>query len=180
MEWYALIVKPQHEKAVAEQLRYKGLETYLPLYRSRRRWSDRVKTIELPLFSQYVFAQFHYPDRIRVLQTSSVTSIVSFGGAPCPVETSQLDALRAIVGSGLPYSPWPLLHTGQRVRISDGPLRGVEGILAREKSEWRVVINMDLLQRAVAVEVERDLVSPCGALLPFAQPAPGGPGLARV
>lgn len=161
MHWFALTVKPQHERAVVEQLRFKGLESYLPLYRSRRRWSDRVKTIDLPLFSHYVFSQFDLSDRVRVLQTASVLSIVSFGGAPCPVATSQLEALRAIVGSGLPYSPWPFLQAGQRVEICGGPLKGVEGILAREKSECRVVVNMEMLQRAVAVEVERDLVRPC-------------------
>ena len=161
MPWFALTVKPQHEKTVAEQLRFKELESYLPLYCSRRRWSDRVKTIQLPLFSQYVFSQFDLGERVRVLQTAGVLSIVSFGGAPCPVETGQLEDLRAIVGSGLPYSPWPFLHAGQRVRICGGPLKGVEGILAREKSEHRVVVNMELLQRAVAVEVARDLVIPC-------------------
>lgn len=179
VQWYALTVKPQHEKAVAEQLSTKGLESYLPLYRARRRWSDRVKTVNLPLFSMYVFSQFDWEDRVRVLQTCSVLSVVSFGGVPCPVEAHELDALRAIVGSGLPFSPWPFLRTGQRVRISGGPLRGVEGILAREKSECRVVVNMELLQRAVAVEVERDLVTPCAPAL-FSISADGGPGIARV
>ena len=106
-------------------------------------------------------SQFHLEERVRVLQTASVLSIVSFAGVPCPVEASQLEALRAIVGSGLPYSPWPFLRAGQRVEICGGPLKGVEGILAREKSECRVVVNLELLQRAVAVEVERDLVRPC-------------------
>lgn len=180
MPWYALTVKPQHEKSVAEQLRLKGLETYLPLYRSSRRWSDRVKTIDLPLFSQYVFSQFQLEERIRVLQTASVLSIVSFAGAPCPVEASQLEALRAIVGSGLTYSPWPFLHAGQRVRICGGSLKGVEGILAREKSECRVVVNIELLQRAVAVEVDRDLVQPCSQHHPLAGTATARPGFARM
>ena len=179
MFWYALTVKPQHEKAVDEQLRFKGLETYLPLYRSRRRWSDRVKTIDLPLFSQYVFSQFPLEDRVRVLQTASVLSIVSFAGAPCPVEPSQLEALRAIVGSGLSYSPWPFLHAGQRVQICGGPLRGLEGILAREKSECRVVVNLELLQRAVAVEVERDLVHPCSTYCALKTAVAGRPGFAH-
>jgi len=178
MRWYALTVKPQHEKSVAEQLRFKGLETYLPLYRSRRRWSDRVKTIDLPLFSQYVFSQFPLEDRVRVLQTGSVLSIVSFAGIPCPVEASQLEALRAIVGSGLSYSPWPFLHAGQRVQICGGPLKGLEGILAREKSECRVVVNMELLQRAVAVEVERDLVHPRPEYRAPATAVTGRPGFA--
>lgn len=159
--WYALTVKPQHEKAVAEHLRLMGLESYLPLYRSRRHWSDRTKTIQLPLFSQYVFARFCLEQRLTILELSSVLSIVGFGGVACPVDERELAALKAIVGSGLPYCPWPFLRSGQRVQICAGSLKGVEGILAREKSACRVVINVELLQRAVAVEVERDMVRPC-------------------
>jgi transcription antitermination factor NusG len=161
MQWYALTVKPQHEKAVADLLRVKGLESYLPVYRSKRCWSDRVKTLDLPLFSQYVFSRFHLERRLTVLEVASVLSIVGFGGVACPVDEREMEALKAVVGSGLPFSPWPFLHAGQRVEIWGGPLKGVEGILAREGSACRVVINVDLLQRAVAVEVERELVRPC-------------------
>lgn len=84
MHWYALTVRPQHEKAVADQLQAKALESYVPLYRARRRWSDRSKTIELPLFSRYTFCRFSFEQRLRVLQTPSVVSIVGFGGKPCP------------------------------------------------------------------------------------------------
>ena len=161
MNWYALSVKPQHEKAVAEQLLNNGLETYLPLYRSKRRWSDRVKTIEFPLFSRYVFCRFGFDDRLTVLRVTSVRSIVSFAGTPCPLDETELAAVRAIVGAGLPFCPWPFVRIGQRVRIRGGSLQDMEGILAREKSGYRVVVNVELLNRAVAVEVERDLIEPC-------------------
>jgi transcription antitermination factor NusG len=161
MNWYALTVKPQHEKSVAEQLESKTLETYLPLYRAKRRWSDRVKVIELPLFSRYVFCRFSFEDRLKVMQITSINRIVSFGGKPCAVDDQVIQTLRAIVGSGLACSPWPFVRVGQRVRICAGPLAGTEGILTREKSGYRVVINVDILNRGVAVEVERDLVQPC-------------------
>jgi transcription antitermination factor NusG len=164
MNWYALTVKPQHEKSVAEQLAAKSLESYLPLYRARHRWSDRVKVVDVPLFSRYVFCRFDFENRLKVLQITSINKIVGFGAKPCPVDDRVIQDLRSVVGSGLPYSPWPFLKVGQRVRICAGRLEGTEGVLAREKSGFRVVINVDLLNSAVAVEVERDLVMPCKEL----------------
>jgi transcription antitermination factor NusG len=162
MNWYALTVKPQHEKRVAEQLAVKELESFLPLYRAKRRWSDRVKVVELPLFSRYVFCKFDFDSRLKVLQIPSIHQIVGFGGQPYPVDDRIIHDLKAVVGSGLPCNPWPFLRAGQRVRICEGALDGMEGILVREKSACRVVINVELLNRAVAVEVERDVVRPCG------------------
>ena len=158
MNWYALSVKSQHEKAVDEQLQAKALESYLPLYRARQRWSDRIKTIHFPLFSRYVFCRFGFEDRLKVLEISSIVSIVGFGGRACPIPDHEIENIQALVGSGLPVSPWPFLRIGQRVRICEGALEGLEGILAREKSGYRVIVNVELLNRAVAVEVGRDLV----------------------
>jgi transcription antitermination factor NusG len=174
MNWYALNVKPQHEKSVAEQLTSKSLESYLPLYRAKRRWSDRVKIVELPLFSRYVFCRFDFESRLKVLQIPSIHKIVGFGGQPFPVGDRVIHDLKTVVGSGLPCNPWPFLRVGQRVRICEGPLQGTEGILLREKSGYRVVINVEVLNRAVAVEVERDTVRPCGeAIVPPLQRAAG-------
>jgi transcription antitermination factor NusG len=163
LHWYALTVKSQHEKAVADQLRAKSLESYLPLYRARRRWSDRTKTIELPLFSRYVFCRFNFEARLKVLQVSSVLSVVGFGGKPCPIPDHDIHTIQAVVGSGLPVSPWPFLRIGQRVRVTEGALAGLEGILARKKSGYRVIVNMEMLNRAIAVEIEQDLVLPVAA-----------------
>jgi len=174
MNWYALAVKSQHEKSVAEQLVNKSLESYLPLYRSKRRWSDRVKVIDLPLFPGYVFCRFDFENRMKVLHISSIRQIVGFGGKPCPIDNQVIQDLKAVVGSGLPFNPWPFVRLGERVRVHSGPLEGTEGILIREKSAYRVVINVDLLNRAVAVEVERDLVQPCKAIVvPPSQEVPG-------
>jgi transcription antitermination factor NusG len=158
MNWYALTVKSQHEKAVAGQLQAKDLESYLPLYAARRRWSDRMKTVEVPLFAGYVFCRFRFEDRLQVLQIPGFASIVGFGGKPCPIPDQEMAALQSVVSSGLPLSPWPSLSVGQRVQVCGGALQGLEGFLARTKSGYRVIVNMDLLHRAVAVEIERDLV----------------------
>jgi transcription antitermination factor NusG len=156
--WYALVVKPQHEKTVAACLAAKELDCYVPLYRDRRRWSDRVRTVELPLFSRYVFCRCSFADRIKVLDTSSVQSMVSFNGKPEPIPDAEIESIRTMIGSGFPIAPWECLRAGQRVRICEGPLSGVQGILIRERSLFRVVVNVELLQRAVAVEVDREIV----------------------
>lgn len=157
--WFALTVKPQNEKAVAEQLQSKSLEAYVPLYRARRRWSDRVKILDLPLFPKYVFSRFAADRRTSVLRTPGVTSIVSFDGKPCPVREEEIEAVKMMVGSGMPLTTCECLQIGQRVRICDGAMSGLEGILVREKSGYRVVVNIELLNRAVAVEIEQDLVT---------------------
>ena len=156
--WYALAVKPRHEKVVAKLLSYKGLEDFLPQYRDRRRWSDRIKLVELPLFSGYLFCRFSLDNRLAVLSTPGVRAIVGFGKTPSPVPDEEIDAVRTMVQSGLPVSPWPFLREGQVVVIEGGPLRGLEGKLARATDAWRVVVNVDLLQRSVAVTMDRNLI----------------------
>lgn len=162
MHWFALTVKPRHEKTVAEGLLARSLESYAPLYRERHRWSDRVRSVELPLFPRYVFCRFSFADRIKVLSMPSVRSVVGFGGEPAPVRDEEIDAVRTLVDSGLEVAPCDYLRLGQRVRVCEGPLAGLEGILSREKSACRIVINVELLQRSVAVEIDRDLVGTIG------------------
>jgi transcription antitermination factor NusG len=158
--WFALNVKPHHEKAVAHCLQCKGLESYLPLYKARRKWSDRVQSVELPLFPRYVFCRFDYWCRLPVLVVPGVRSIVGFGGDPISISESEIGHIQSILSSGLPTQPWPFIRVGQPVRIQRGSLAGLEGILLREKDTLRVVVSVELLQRSVAVEIDRD--SLCG------------------
>ncbi len=159
-QWYAVRVKPNCERTAAAVLSAKGLEHCLPLYKDRRRWSDRYKTVELPLFSGYLFCRFDRARRVEVLSTPGILHVVSFGGVPAPVEPAEIAALQAIVGSGLPAEPWPYLEAGQRVRIVEGPIAGVCGIVCGFKSRHRLVVNVTLLRRGVSVEVDSDWVSP--------------------
>jgi transcription antitermination factor NusG len=121
-----------------------------------------VKIVDLPLFSGYVFCRFCFDDRYKVLTLPSVVCVVSFGGKPCPLADSEIDAVKAMVDSGLPVLPWEYLAVGQRVSICRGKLAGMEGILARDKAVDRVVINVEMLGRAVAVEIDRDHLAPAG------------------
>jgi transcription antitermination factor NusG len=156
--WFALTAKPRHEKVVAENLLGKGLESFLPLYRARRRWTDRVQCVDLPLFPGYVFCRFAYASRLPVLSTPGVTSVVGFSEVPTPVADEEISRIRAIQASGLPLQPWPYLQVGQKARIEWGALAGLEGVLIREKDALRVVVSVELLRRAVAVEIDRDII----------------------
>lgn len=163
LDWFALTVKPQHERAAAQALESKGLESFLPLYRARRLWSDRVKELHRTLFPGYVFCRFRFGDRARVLATPSVRSVVGFGRLPAPVAEAELETVRSIVASGLPAGPWPFLKAGQAVRVDAGPLTGLEGILVQLKDAYRVVVSIQLLQRSVAVEIDRVVLRPLGS-----------------
>lgn len=158
--WWAIWVRSRCEKVAAESLRAKGYEIFLPLYRSRRQWSDRVKVIEQPLFPGYIFSRLDIRARLPVLQTPGVVSFVGASGEPEPVDDFEIRAIREIVESGMPVGPWPYLKEGQQVEISHGPLKGLRGILTRIKNEYRVVVSISMLQRSVAVEVDRETVRP--------------------
>ncbi|MGA2133248.1 MAG: UpxY family transcription antiterminator [Bryobacteraceae bacterium] len=156
--WFALTAKPRHEKAVAANLRNKGLESYVPLYRVRRQWTDRLQPVDVPLFPGYVFCRFAYASRLPVLSTPGVRSVVGFSNGPTPVADDEISNIQAIQASGLPMQPWPYLQAGQKARIERGSLAGLEGVLLREKDSLRVVVSVELLHRAVAVEIDRDMI----------------------
>lgn len=157
--WYALRVKPQHENSVYDALQGKAIEGFNPTYKSRRTWTDRVKVIDQPLFAGYVFGRFTPHDRVSVLRTPGVFSVVGFGGQPTPIPDEELQAIQHLTASGLGVQPWPFLKVGQTVRIERGPLRGVEGLLVAEKDIWRVVVSVEILQRSVSVVLDRDSLS---------------------
>jgi transcription antitermination factor NusG len=160
LPWFALQVRSRYEKNVAAFLDGKGYEWLLPTYRSRRRWSDRMKDVELPLFPGYLFCRFDPQDRLPILKTPGMISIVGTAKIPTAVSEAEIEALRTLVRSGLPRQPWPFLQVGQRVRIEHGSLFGLEGILLRHKGQDRLVLSISLLQRSTAVEIEGSWVSP--------------------
>lgn len=156
--WFAVTVRPQHELSAEKGLAAKGFETYLPLYLAVRKWSDRTKTLQLPLFPCYVFCRFGRTEHAAVLRTPGVRTIVSFDGEPAPVPASELDAVKKMLSSGSIVEPWPFLEAGQRIRIASGPLSGVEGMLVETQESCRLVVNIEMFQRACAVKVDRDSV----------------------
>ena len=164
IDWVALQVRIRSEKLVASALESKNIEVFLPLYTARRKWSDRVKELQLPLFDGYVFCRLNLRYRLPALTIPGVIQFVGFGKAPAPIEESEILALQSLMKSGLPSMPWPFLRVGQRVRVDHGPLRDVEGILERAKGSDRLILSVSLLERSVAVEVDRNSVTPVATL----------------
>ena len=158
--WFALQVKTLREKHVGSVLAGKGFTEFVPLYRERHRRSDRIKEIELPLFPGYLFCRLDLNNRLPVLVTPFVTSIVGVGKTPVPVPDSEIEAIRTIVTSGQDALPWNFLPAGCLARIEEGPLQGLEGILIEVKKQHRLVVSVTLLQRSVAVEVDRSWLTP--------------------
>jgi transcription antitermination factor NusG len=160
-QWFALAVKHQHERRVQAALCANGVDAFLPLYRARRRWSDRAKDLDAPLFPGYLFGRFAWSDRARIGNTPGVSRIVGFAGLPAPVTEREIEGVRAALASQLPFGPWPYpLKPGGLVRIERGPLRGIEGTLLREGSCLRLVLGVELLQRSLAVEVDPEMIAP--------------------
>ena len=158
--WYALTVAPNHERSGALNLRTKGYEDFVPMYCSRRRWSDRVKVLDLPLFAGYVFCRFDLKQRFSVLSTPGIRSVVSMGKSAAPIADSEILALQQIVNSGVGAEPYSFLEVGLAVRLLDGPLCGLEGILTELKGRQRLVVSINLLSRSVSVEVDASWVTP--------------------
>jgi len=158
--WFALQIRSRYENIVTAHLGGKGYEWFLPLYKCRRRWSDRFKEIECPLFPGYVFCRLNPLDRLPILITPGVVLIVGTGKTPVPIDETEIVAIQAAVKSGLPSQPWPFVQIGQRVRIEYGPLCGLEGILLDFRRHHRLLLSVTLLQRSIAVQVENAWVTP--------------------
>jgi transcription antitermination factor NusG len=160
LPWYAIRVQSRFEAVVSTVLRGKGYEEFLPLYRSTRKWSDRIKQLDLPLFPGYLFCRFDSDRPLPVLTTPGVVRIVSAGRTPIPVPEDEIAAVRRILASGLAAQPWPFLGVGSHVVIEQGPLAGLEGMITRTNKNYRLVVSVSLLQRSVAVEIDRAWASP--------------------
>jgi transcription antitermination factor NusG len=156
--WYALYTKHQHERAIARNLMGKGFETFLPLYAAARRWKDRVKILDVPLFPCYVFLRAGAERRLDVIITPGVYDFVSSAGHPATIPAAEIEAIRQAVGSGARIEPHPFLRCGDRVRVKCGPLVGIEGVLVRKRNVYRLVLSVEMLGKAAAVEIDAALV----------------------
>jgi transcription antitermination factor NusG len=166
LNWYALYTCPRHEKCVAQQIEQRSIACFLPLYRSTRRWKDRRKVLELALFPGYVFVRLAPENRLRVLQLPGAVRLVSFNGQPAALPESEIEQLRDRLTRGGRFEPHPYLSVGRRVRVTAGPMQGLEGIVVRRKDRCRVVFSLDLIMRSVAVEIDECDVEPAAELKP--------------
>lgn len=155
IRWYAIHTRSRHEKTVAEELWQKEIEVFLPLRDVVSKWKDRKKLVQFPLFPGYLFARVCIQKRkLDILKVPSVVRVIGFNNEAAPIPDEQISAVKTLVFSELPYDPFPDLATGDRVRVIRGPLRGLEGILVEKKNNFRFVISVDLIQQAVACEID--------------------------
>lgn len=160
--WYGLHTRSRHEKIVAQRLEETGITTFLPLVTEVHSWSDRKKSVQMPLFSCYVFAKLapNRTERLRVLRVDGVFGLVGGKGEGIAIPDEQIDAVRSIVEGPLSCSSHPFLKIGQRVRIRSGALDGLEGVLVQRNGDRTLVISVDAIQRSLAVRVEGYAVEP--------------------
>ncbi len=155
MAWYALYVRPRHEKIVYQQLLEKQVDSFLPLTKQLRKWKDRKKWVEMPLFSGYVFVNIHLRDRLRALQTHGVVRMVSFGGVPAVIPDWQIEQLNKILQEGTAIQPEEYLKVGDYVEVVEGPLKGVRGYLREKRGESRIAILIDGIYQSASFVVNK-------------------------
>jgi transcription antitermination factor NusG len=165
LPWFALHVRTRHETAIGSFLAAKGYEQFVPLYKFKKRWSDRIKVTDAPLFPGYLFCRFDPQFRLPILKTPGVIQIIGYNRIPTPIDETEMDAIQTVIASGLQTQPWPFLAVGERVRIGSGSLRGLDGIVVKMKDNHRLVVSVSLPRRSVAVEIDSTLVEP------FSKPA---------
>ena len=154
--WFAVQTKPRHEKKVSEILTEKGIQNFLPLFRSKRHWADRWKWVELPLFSQYLFVRIpgSVEWRVQVLRTNGVIRLAGETGRGTAIPDEQIANLHTIVNQKISSLPFDGIRIGERIRIRGGALNGMEGVLAAVENERSLVVSIDLIQKSVAIRIE--------------------------
>ena len=160
--WYALQVRTRWESSTAVLLSGKSYQTFLPTFKIKKRWNRSLREVDAPLFPGYVFCQFDAQNRLPILITPGVISVVGRGRVPLPVDDEEIAAIQTVVSSGLRAEPWPYLEIGQKIRIESDALSGLEGILIKFKGNHRIVVSVSLLRRSVALEIDRSCVRPVG------------------
>jgi transcription antitermination factor NusG len=154
--WFAVQVETRKEPAIAAQLRSKGYEEFLPQYQVERAWTDRIKRVTLAAFPGYLFCRFNPAGRtLPILTTPGVIRLVGTGKVPIPIEDAEIESIRKAAAAGFRLEPYFPVAKGHRVVLTEGPLAGCEGIVEQIKKSWRLVISITLLQRSVAVEIDR-------------------------
>lgn len=160
LPWFALKVRSSGEARVKSFLDHKGYDIFLPTYVESRKYSDRIKKIDAPLFPGYLFCRLDVEKRLPVLKTPGVDSVIGVAGNPQPIDESEIDAIRRVVQSGASAIPWPYLRAGDIVEIQFGSLSGLRGILLNIRGKDRLILSVNLLQRSISVEIDRTWVRP--------------------
>ena len=154
-KWIAVYTKPRHEKTVENELLKKGFEVYLPLLKQRRKWSDRKKWVEFPLFRSYIFVKTEIKNALFVLQTLGVVKVVKFGGEVAVIQNDSIQAIKLMIEGGYSPEATDYFVKGDPVEVKDGPLKGLVGEVIRVDNHDRLVVRVDAIQHSVSVQINR-------------------------
>jgi transcription elongation factor/antiterminator RfaH len=157
-QWFAVTTRSRQERVAATVLEALGVQYFLPMTPELRQWSDRKQTTMVPLFSGYLFVHISLSrdSALQVLKAPGVVSFVRSQAGPLPIPDRQIEDIRVVLAAGAKLSQHPRLKLGDRVRVVQGPLAGVEGILVRANSESRLLISIDMICQSIAVSVSPD------------------------
>jgi transcription antitermination factor NusG len=160
--WYAVSTRSRQEKTAASMLENLEVAHFLPLIEEERHWSDRMQKVTLPLFPGYMFVQIarSCEFQLRVLKVPGIVDFVGNRNGPLAIPESEIEDVRALVSHGAGCSPHPFLEAGDRVRVVRGALAGIEGTLIRRGEQSKLVISVEMIQRAISVSVSISDVEP--------------------
>ena len=165
LRWFALQTRSRQEKVVRTQLGLRNIEHFLPTTRRLSQWTDRKVQIEVPLFAGYCFARFSSSDRLPVLQSRGVLRVVGPSGRPESIPEDEIESLRILVSTSCEYVNHPYVQKGTLMEVISGPLTGVKGRVVRQARNFRLVLSITLIQRAVAIEIDAEHVVPATHLI---------------
>ena len=154
-KWIAVYTKPRHEKTVEKELLKKEFEAYLPLLKQRRKWSDRKKWVEVPLFRSYIFVKTEIKNALFVLQTLGVVKVVKFGGEVAVIQNDSIQAIKLMIEGGYSPEATDYFVKGDPVEVKDGPLKGLVGEVIRVDNHDRLLVRVDAIQHSVSVQINR-------------------------
>lgn len=153
-EWFALKVRTGGELSAAEVLSMRGFEVYSPMRQERRRYSDRMKLVKIAMFPGYVFCRFDIENKLPVISSPGVEYIVGFSDAPTPISQTEMSGIRRLIETGAQVTP--TLELGRKVKVTHGPLEGVEGVLLRDSKGSRLVVSIELLKHSAVLHISED------------------------
>jgi transcription elongation factor/antiterminator RfaH len=156
--WYALYLRSRYEKRANQLLLGKGVESFLPLIEEVHTWSDRKKRVEEPLFRGYLFVRTDLKNRVAILETDGVVHFVQVGAKLSPIPDDQINWVKILVGHPDRVVRESYMKEGQRVRVTAGPLTGLQGYVLKVKSSTRVVVSLDAIAQSVSIDIEPELL----------------------
>lgn len=158
MKWYACYTKPRAEKQTLLRLERAGIDCYLPLKTERRKWSDRLKTVQVPLFPSYIFVRIENYEFNKTRIEGDIAGFIVFEGKPVPIPDEQVDAIRRLISSGSELEIAPAdMKPGQRIEITGGSLIGIKGELVRHQGAQKVLVKLDIGQ-GVLFNIDKSLI----------------------